>query len=93
MEALGDAAIEMLDTGLELDRQIDFLLGALDAVPDHEKLHQALTAVCKEASKGFVRSTTASELEAELEAAIEDPEIAAELGEPAAKKRRGDAED
>jgi hypothetical protein len=93
MEALGDAAIEMLDTGLELDRQIDFLLGALDAVPDHEKLHQALAAVCKEASKGFVRSTTASELEAELEAAIEDPEIAAELGEPAPKKRRGDAED
>jgi hypothetical protein len=93
MEQLGDAAIAMLDTGLELDRQVDFVLSALDAVPDHEKLHQALAAVCKEASKGFVRSTTASELEAELEAAIEDPEIAAELGEPAPKKRRGDAED
>ena len=93
MEQLGDAAIEMLDTGLELDRQVDFLLGALDAVPDHEKLHQALAAVCKEAAKGFVRSSTASELEAELEAAIEDPEIAAELGEPAPKKRRGDDEE
>ena len=56
MELLGDAAIEMLDTGLELDRQVDVLIAALDAVPDHEKLHQALAATCREAAKGFVRS-------------------------------------
>lgn len=57
MEQLGDAAIEMLDTGLELDRQVDFLIAALDAVPDHEKLHQALAATCREAAKGFVRTS------------------------------------
>jgi len=60
MELLGDAAIEMLDTGLELDRQVDFLIAALDAVPDHEKLHQALAATCREAAKGFVRSAPES---------------------------------
>jgi hypothetical protein len=92
MEQLGDAAIEMLDTGLELDRQIDFLLAALDAVPDHEKLHQVLASVCKEASKGFVRSTTADELDAELAAAEDEPEIA-ELESPSAKKRKGDDEE
>ncbi len=57
MEQLGDAAIEMLDTGLELDRQVDFLIAALDAVPDHEKLHQALASTCREAAKGFVRTS------------------------------------
>ena len=91
MEQLGDAAIEMLDTGLELDRQVDFLLAALDAVPDHEKLHQVLAAVCKEAAKGFVRSTTADELDAELAAAEDEPEIA-DLEAPA-PKRRGKPED
>jgi hypothetical protein len=91
MEELGDAAIEMLDTGLELDRQVDFLLAALDAVPDHEKLHQVLAAVCKEAAKGFVRSTTADELDAELAAAEDEPEIA-DLEAPA-PKRRGKPED
>ena len=60
MELLGDAAIEMLDTGLELDRQVDFLIAALDAVPDHEKLHQALAATCREAAQGFVRSAPES---------------------------------
>jgi hypothetical protein len=85
MEQLGDAAIEMLDTGLELDRQVDFLLAALDAVPDHEKLHQLLASVCREAAKGFVRSATADELDAELAAAEEEPDIA-DLGEPARKR-------
>ena len=92
MEQLGDAAIEMLDTGLELDRQVDFLLAALDAVPDHEKLHQVLASVCKEAAKGFVRSTTADELDAELAAAEDEPDIA-ELEAPAAKKRKGKGDD
>lgn len=80
MEQLGDAAIEMLDTGLELDRQIDFLMAALDSVPDHEKLHQALEALCKQAAKGFVRSNRPrmDELDADVEAA--GPELDAELG-------------
>lgn len=84
MERLGDAALEMLDTGLELDRQIDYLLSALDAVPDHEKLHQALADTCREAAKGFVRSSSADELDAELEAA-EGPDLERDLGEPTAR--------
>lgn len=85
LEQLGDAAIDMLDTGLELDRQVDFLLAALDAVPDHEKLHQLLADVCKEAAKGFVRTTTTDELDAELAAAEDEPDIESLEGAP----RRG----
>ena len=93
MEQLGDAAIEMLDTGMELDRQIDFLIAALDAVPDHEKLHQVLASACREAAKGFVRSTQADELDAELAAAEDEPDIS-ELDSPATKRRgKGDDEE
>lgn len=90
MEQLGDAAIEMLDTGIELDRQVDFLLAALDAVPDHEKLHQALADVCREAAKGFVRTTTTDELDAELEAAEDEPDLEdLEGGKARARKDAG----
>lgn len=84
MEQLGDAAIAMLDTGFELDRQIDFLISALDAVPDHEKLHQVLADVCREAAKGFVPSAREDVLDDEL--AETDVDVDAELGD-AAKKR------
>jgi hypothetical protein len=90
MEQLGDAAIEMLDTGLELDRQVDFLLAALDAVPDHEKLHQLLADVCREAAKGFVRTTTADELDAELEAAEEEPDLDEIEGQAPRRKAAGE---
>ena len=78
MEQLGDAAIAMLDTGLELDRQVDFLISALDAVPDHEKLHQALAEVCREAAKGFVPSAKGDVLDDELEDV--DVDVDSELG-------------
>ncbi len=55
MEALGDAAIDSLDTGMDLDRQIDHVLACLDSVPDHEKLHQLLHEMCVRATKGFER--------------------------------------
>lgn len=55
MEALGDAAIASLDTGLDLDRQIDYLMACLDSIRDHEKLHQLLGEMCSRASKGFER--------------------------------------
>ena len=84
MEQLGDAAIEMLDTGLELDRQVDFLLAALDAVPDHEKLHQVLAEVCREAAKGFVPSAREDVLDDELAEA--DVDVDAELGEGGKKR-------
>lgn len=55
MEELGDAAIASIDTGLDLDRQIDCVMACLDSIPDHEKLHQLLGEMCRRASKGFER--------------------------------------
>jgi phage gp36-like protein len=55
-EQLGDAAIETLDRTAEPARQVDALLERLDAVPDHEKLHQVLAEVCKEAARYYVDS-------------------------------------
>ncbi|MFM2164276.1 MAG: hypothetical protein RL325_713 [Planctomycetota bacterium] len=52
-ELLGDAAIETLDRTAEPARQVDALLERLDAVPDHEKLHQVLAEVCKEAARYY----------------------------------------
>lgn len=52
-ELLGDAAIETLDRTMEPARQVDALLERLDAVPDHEKLHQALAETCKEAARYY----------------------------------------
>ena len=86
MEQLGDAAIAMLDTGIELDRQIDFVLSALDSVPDHEKLHQLLGSLCREASKGFVRSQRADVLDEEL-AGVDESELAADIEPPTKRKR------
>lgn len=74
MEQLGNAAIEGLDTGMELDRQLDYLLDSLDAVPDHEKLHQALEAKCREAARGFVRTRPLDVLDEEV-AELEDAEV------------------
>jgi len=55
MEALGDAGMQSIDSGTDLDRQIDQVLACLDSVPDHEKLHQLLHEMCLRASKGFER--------------------------------------
>jgi hypothetical protein len=49
-EALGDAAIAKLNPADPPAWRVDDLLEALDALPDHEKLHQALAAACREAS-------------------------------------------
>ena len=56
-EQLGDAAIETLDRMADTARQVDGLLERLDAVPDHEKLHQALAEACKEAAAAYVGLT------------------------------------
>ena len=92
MEDLGDAAMEMLDTGIELDRQIDFLLNLLDSVPDHEKLHQLLAAKCAEAAKGFVRSSTPAGdvLDEELQG-IDESELESELG--GGRRERGEEDE
>lgn len=48
-EALGEAAIARLKPGDPPQWRIDDLLEFLDALPEHERLHQALEAVCREA--------------------------------------------
>jgi hypothetical protein len=56
-EQLGDAAIETLDRMADPARQVDGLLERLDAMPDHEKLHQELAEVCKEAAQAYAGLT------------------------------------
>ena len=51
MEALGDQAIDDVDPTMPPVRRMDAFMDRLDAVPEHEKLHQALEAVCREAAK------------------------------------------
>ena len=69
LEELGNFAIETVDAGHDLDKQIDDVLAKLDAHPDHEALHQTLMELCQEAAKGFTRSLeTADPLEDELDA-------------------------
>ncbi len=53
-EALGDAAIAKVEAGRKAgwpaDHRVEDLMEYLDAVPDHEKLHQALEATAREAA-------------------------------------------
>lgn len=51
MSELGDAAIESLDPEMAPIRQVDALLDMLEALPEHENLHVALTEACAEARK------------------------------------------
>lgn len=51
MEDLGDAAIEEIDPILQGERLVDAILDRLDAVPDHEKLHQRLADACRAAAR------------------------------------------
>ncbi len=50
-EKLGDAAIEKLDPRIAPDYRALDVLEYLRAVPDHEKLHQALEQACRDAMK------------------------------------------
>lgn len=46
-EALGDSAISKVDESLHPHWKVDELMEALDAVPEHERLHQALAEACR----------------------------------------------
>jgi len=48
-EALGDAAIAKVDSALHPHWRVDEFMEALEAAPEHEKLHQALARACREA--------------------------------------------
>ena len=49
LEQLGDWAVGTIDPEMDVIRRIDILLSRLDALPEHEGLHQALRAACEEA--------------------------------------------
>lgn len=46
MNELGETAIESVDTGTLILKQIDALLDRLDSIPDHARLHDALEEIC-----------------------------------------------
>lgn len=50
VETLGDSAIASVPTEDPAQWQVDDLIDRLEAVPDHEKLHQRLAAVCRQAA-------------------------------------------
>lgn len=50
-EALGDAAIALAPRGVPADHHVDDLMDLLEAVPEHEKLIQALQAACRLAAR------------------------------------------
>lgn len=49
-EALGDGAIAKVNPKLPAAFRVDDLMAALDAFPDHEKLHQRLEETCRQAA-------------------------------------------
>lgn len=49
-EALGDAALAKVNPAWPADHRVEDLMEWLDAIPDHEKLAQALEATCREAA-------------------------------------------
>ncbi len=49
-ESIGDAAIARVKPNLPASWRVDELLLYLDAIPDHEKLHQRLAEACRDAA-------------------------------------------
>ena len=47
MNEIGETAIESLDTGAAILKQIDGLMDRLDSIPDHPRLHDALEEICQ----------------------------------------------
>jgi hypothetical protein len=72
LEQLGDAAIAAIDPGQDLVRRIDHLIACLETHPDHEKLHQVLAELCREADRrGVVAAPRAADA---VDAASDDPD-------------------
>ena len=59
LEALGDWALESMDATLPVTRKIEALLEHIDALPEHENLHLALEAACREAHTAQSREKAA----------------------------------
>lgn len=65
LESLGDAAIETLDRSCDPIRLVDAILARLDAIPDHEKLHQELASACREAARAVAEGRVSAVPEGE----------------------------
>ena len=63
LEALGDAAIETLDRNADPIRLVDAILARLDALPDHEKLHQELAHACRETARAIAEGRISAQIE------------------------------
>ena len=50
-EALGDAAITRVNAAMPASWRVDELMLYLDAIPEHEKLHQRLAEACRDANR------------------------------------------
>lgn len=48
---LGDWAIDSIDSTIDAVKRVDTLLPRLDAIPEHEGLHQALEEACRDAAR------------------------------------------
>jgi len=55
-EALGEEALSTVDPQADIFEQVEQLLDRLGTVTEHEKLHQALEAACREAAAEVARS-------------------------------------
>lgn len=71
LEELGDAAIGMLDSGMDAVRQVDYALALIDAVPEHEALHTALRRLCLRAEEEM-RDIATSEASKQSAAALRE---------------------
>lgn len=58
-EALGDAAIEMVDPDLEAEQRVNELFELLATVRDHDGLHEALMQACRDALDATLADTAA----------------------------------
>jgi len=57
LDDLGHAAIHSIDPHQAVERRIDALLEMLDAMPEHEGLHQTLEETCREAMHAGIGET------------------------------------
>ncbi|NBX37421.1 MAG: hypothetical protein EBR10_09410 [Planctomycetes bacterium] len=64
LELLGDAAVGMIDGGLDAVRQVDHAMSLIDSVPDHEGLHMTLIRLCEEAERETRDASTARDAKA-----------------------------
>lgn len=86
LESLGDAGIETLDRGCDPIRLVDALLARLDAMPDHEKLHQELAHACREAARAIAEGRISPQLDVPAIANLDGELEAEEEAEPEAEE-------